>query len=95
MWDAGAVPVVVSAAVTFVPADGDDTVVFNDDTRSLHRLPGTAGVLWAAIDGRRSVAAIVVLLAGLHDASHQVVETDVRAALGRLEDAGLIADATA
>ena len=46
-------------ALTFVPTDGSDVIVFDPATGQTHRLGGAASEIWTAIDGVKSIAEIV------------------------------------
>lgn len=89
-WSLDDVPVVAGTALTFVPRDGSDPIVFDDVARRLHRLPGPTATIWAAIDSQRTLSAVVDLVAALHGADVADVTADVVRAVEQLAALGLV-----
>lgn len=84
------VPAAAPTVTTFVPTDGSDVIVFDDVTRRWHRLPGTTATIWAAVDGRRTTADVVSLVASTHRVPVAAIVDDVVDALERLAALGLL-----
>jgi hypothetical protein len=78
---------------TFVPTDGSDVIVFDETTCQIHRMVSSAASIWAAIDGRRSTAEIIAVVAAQYGLDGEVIAGDVRCALDRFANLGLIAAA--
>lgn len=90
VWSSGVVPVPADGVVTFVPADGGDVMVFHDGLREMHRLAGAAGVLWAAVDGTRTVSEVVELVAAVCDVDAAGVSAELLAGLEQMHRCSLI-----
>jgi hypothetical protein len=90
-WHATDIPTSAESVTTYVPDDGSDLVLFDSVTGGLHRMPGTSATVWAAIDGLRSVAAVIDTVSAAYDADPTVVGPDVIALLDQLTHLGLIA----
>ncbi|MEP4650622.1 MAG: PqqD family protein, partial [Ilumatobacter sp.] len=65
-------------------------ILFHDSTRRWHRLPGTAGAIWATIDGRRTVAMITETVAMAYDVDPASIRSDVDTMLDGLLDRQLL-----
>jgi len=78
------------SVVTFLPADGSDTVVFDEMTGRVHRLGGSAATIWASIDGTRTTGEIVETVAGVYDVDAEMVAADVVGVVGRFVELGLV-----
>ena len=94
-WREDEAPLASQAVSTFVPTDGSDPLLFDSATSQLHRLKGTAGAVWAAIDGQRTVDEIVALIVDLYDVGadgveRSVVGADIENALDQFSQRGLL-----
>ena len=69
----------------------NEVVVYDPATQSLHRLNASAAHVWLACDGTTSVDQLVNRVARLYTETGETIGTDVRALLGRLVDAGIVA----
>ncbi len=75
--------------VPFVVLDGQ--VVLHDTSRALsHVLNPSAALIWAEVDGRRTVRQIVDGLEGETGADRLVLDRDVKATLARLVQVGVV-----
>jgi|GEM_PF-1157171 len=74
----------------------EDLVVLNTETQAVVTLNGTARIVWDALAEGTSLADLVDLFAeAFPGADRETLESDARALLARLDDAGLLAAATA
>lgn len=68
----------------------DEVVVLSVETGDLHHLDRNATLVWALIDGERTVEAIVREVAAIVDVPLQTMGGDVRAVLDQLCSTGLL-----
>lgn len=89
-WNLLDVPYVGAVVHVHVPVDGSDILLFQDTSRRTYRLAGTAIPIWIAIDGVRTVGAIVEHVADQHGADPDEIVDDVIAMLTQLRDDGML-----
>ncbi|HQV57123.1 MAG TPA: HPr-rel-A system PqqD family peptide chaperone [Ilumatobacteraceae bacterium] len=80
-------------ALTFVPTDGSDVIVFDPATGQTHRLGGAASEIWTAIDGVKSIAEIVDAVAQVYNVEPTRIAADVRAAIEQFAAIGVVTSA--
>jgi predicted deacylase len=69
----------------------DQEVLVLDRVRGLiHRLNGTASVIWSRCDGNREVRQIAAEVAAAFDVDLETARRDATAAVRRLEELGLL-----
>lgn len=68
----------------------DEVVVMNLESGDFFSLTGTAGAIWALIDGTRSRAALLSELAAQFVAEESALSEDLDAFLAQLDAAGLL-----
>ena len=74
---------------------GDETVVYDASTDTLHHLEPTAAAVWELLDGDRSARAVIAHLAGAYAVPEDVVHRDVLDLTAVLRERGLLAGSTA
>ncbi len=69
---------------------GDEIVVMNTETALAHHLNATAGVVWDAADGSRTVDELAEQLVELFDIDLDTARRDVASVLAQHRDLGLM-----
>ncbi len=80
----------VTSAVTYVPDDGSDPIVFSSATGCVHRLRGSSATIRAAIDGARPVDAVIEMVSSIHRVASPTVAADIVDTIQHFVDLGLV-----
>jgi hypothetical protein len=72
----------------------DEVIVLDTSGHRVHRLNGSASLIWECCDGRNSIPEIVARLAAAYELSESAVLKDVHTALAEFDRLGLMADSS-